>query len=570
MEMENCVTKNKKSDAEIPHENYMETIEDAKGNKQLKSDKLDEICLITERICAEDDELWNIDDTSDSDGDTIGNGIKVFSSFSDIIKEKNSTKLQPERKMLATTKKSSNVCSDTFKTSPIVKECMEQEMETESNILAEKNKDLQYSKDTPIETNFTPYSEEFMEDLPRMREITSKVFAPIKPLLKQSNFSSDSDSETFLNYKEIAKQEIIKHRLIEKELMKQEINKESKFSAKKKKRLQDTEEVTCKKVKNKVNQNSVDSELSMLILENKVRSELGEENIFDKTENDHRPLENDDTSVECFGQPDPRSYWTHLPHNSTDISNTSCSTSLSESSKLSCSYNSSTSVDENSVLSDNLETKYLLNFYNKVFLNDLSSLKEMSEESIEVSPLEECVLEKELSKRISSDNRDVDSDSDSNNFVEDPDIVNPDILHNINLHEYYMQMELLVQKISETPDDQTVLAECLQLLPIPESEHEPKTFTAEDRYNFANGISECEYDIDSEDWNKIMVKRAVVFTAHAGFNIANEESLYVLADVAIDYIKNLAVVMKNNFDIEENSCYPDSIDPINNSLLQVS
>lgn len=67
-----------------------------------------------------------------------------------------------------------------------------------------------------------------------------------------------------------------------------------------------------------------------------------------------------------------------------------------------------------------------------------------------------------------------------------------------------------------------------------------------------------------------MVKRAVIFTAHAGFTIANEESLYVLADVAIDFIKKLAVIMKSNFDIQENNPNSDSIDPINASLIQVS
>jgi len=85
-----------------------------------------------------------------------------------------------------------------------------------------------------------------------------------------------------------------------------------------------------------------------------------------------------------------------------------------------------------------------------------------------------------------------------------------------------------------------------------------------------HGISEYEYEINGEDWNKIMVKRAVIFTAHAGFNIANEESLYVLADVAIDYIKKLAITFKRNFDIQLNSSFPHIVDPITNSLHEVS
>lgn len=220
------------------------------------------------------------------------------------------------------------------------------------------------------------------------------------------------------------------------------------------------------------------------------------------------------------------------------------------------------------------ETELLFNFYNKLYLNDSFIPMEITEDNIddvEVLPINQCNFINTLSKNMRLENSYEDSQlENANDFVEDPDIVNPDILYNIDLNEHHKQMEILVEKITNTPDDITVLNECVQLIPIPQIEHEKKKFTADERLNFMNGITEWEYDIDSDDWNKIMVKRAVIFTAHAGFSIANEESLYVLADVAIDYIKKLAVIMKKNFDIQLQSSCPDSIDPIKNSLLEVS
>lgn len=183
----------------------------------------------------------------------------------------------------------------------------------------------------------------------------------------------------------------------------------------------------------------------------------------------------------------------------------------------------------------------------------------------------ECDLIKNLSNGINLDTIAKTSSENYECFVEDPDIVNLDIMYNINLNEHYKQMAHLVEKISKPYHKVTALLdEYIQLPPIPQIESERKVFTAEERQNFAEGIPEWEYDIDHDDWNKIMVKRAVVFTAHAGFSIANEESLYVLADVAIDYIKKLAVIMKNNFDIQSKSSCADIIDPINNSLQEVS
>lgn len=262
--------------------------------------------------------------------------------------------------------------------------------------------------------------------------------------------------------------------------------------------------------------------------------------------------------------------------NSCDLLGPSCSTDLPG---PSCSTNihsplHSFNLPESSK-DEELETELLFEFYNKSYINN-SFIPKPEEnidtnEDLKVSPIEECNFVKDISKKILLHNSNKDSViENSESYVEDPDVVNPDIMYNINLNEHYIQMDLLVQEISKTSNDVTLLNECMQLTPIPQIEHGEKTFTTEERLNFLNGISEWEYDIDRDDWNKIMVKRAVVFTAHAGFSIANEESLYVLADVAIDYIKKLAVIMKNNFDIQSKASCSDSIDPIDNSLQEVS
>uniref|UniRef100_A0A2S2P726 Bromodomain associated domain-containing protein n=1 Tax=Schizaphis graminum TaxID=13262 RepID=A0A2S2P726_SCHGA len=157
-------------------------------------------------------------------------------------------------------------------------------------------------------------------------------------------------------------------------------------------------------------------------------------------------------------------------------------------------------------------------------------------------------------------------------FQEDPDTVNPDIMYNIDLNEHYKYMDLLVQKIENATSKsakQTVLNECMQLMPIPQIEHEPQLFTDDERSKFSNGICEWEYKIERDDWDKIMIKRAVIFTAHAGFDEANEESLSVLSDIIIHYIKRLAIIMKKNFDLQCQSSCPDKIDPIDNSLQEI-
>jgi len=261
--------------------------------------------------------------------------------------------------------------------------------------------------------------------------------------------------------------------------------------------------------------------------------------------------------------------------NSTNLASSSCSTAWS--SVMSRLLNLSNFSELN--MGNEHTSEHLSNSYDNSNLNGSCKsaiiLKKETKlnEDVKVLPIEKCHLFKDIPTRLTfPSNRVPDPQTENPNcFVEDKDFVNPDILYNINLNEHYKQMDVLVQKISKATDDQTLslLDECVNLMPIPRIEHEKKSFTLEQRLNFLNGIPEWEYEIDGDNWNKIMVKRAVVFTAHAGFSIANEESLYVLADVAIDYIKKLAIIMKRNFDIQLNSSCPDSIDPINNSLQEV-
>lgn len=264
---------------------------------------------------------------------------------------------------------------------------------------------------------------------------------------------------------------------------------------------------------------------------------------------------------------------------SSSLTGPSCSTDITD--KSGSAFKSHYSPDSSkSNMNEQQAPGFLFDFYNKSYgyqkpITISTNNNNESSQEVSVFPIEKCHLIKQLSKNSKfTSNKVTDSQvsEDSECFVEDKDFVNPDISYNISLNEHYKQMDLLVQKISKVTDDQglLILDECIQLMSIPQVTHEQKTFTLEERLNFLNGISEWEYDIDGDDWNKIMVKRAVVFTAHAGFSIANEESLYVLADVAIDYIKKLAIIMKRNFDIQSNSSYPDVIDPINNSLQEVS
>ncbi|CAH1731940.1 unnamed protein product [Aphis gossypii] len=236
------------------------------------------------------------------------------------------------------------------------------------------------------------------------------------------------------------------------------------------------------------------------------------------------------------------------PSYSTDLSGPSCSTSLCD---------PSGSNDSNIKKDNEME-----NLINKIY-NDFFRTIETSKTNTDTN--QDCSKFPKLN--VNNEN-----DGNFECFQEDPDIVNPEIMYNIDLNEHYKYMDLLVQKIENATTKQakqTVLNECMQLMPIPQTEPEPQVFTKEERLKFARGICEWEYKIDRDDWDKIMFKRAVIFTAHAGFDESNEESLQVLSDIIIHYIKEIAIIMKKNFDIQIKSSCPDEIDPINNCLQEI-
>ncbi|XP_050540901.1 uncharacterized protein LOC126905340 [Daktulosphaira vitifoliae] len=215
-------------------------------------------------------------------------------------------------------------------------------------------------------------------------------------------------------------------------------------------------------------------------------------------------------------------------------------------------------METESMLESNSKSKY--SFYkNGVESDDFLGIKhefdkksiEQTKEELTQENIEKCIIDENLY------------------FQEEPDIVDPDIMYNIDLDQHFRKMDFLLQQISNTPDDLRVLDECMQLPPIPQIEFSTKVFTEKERSAFNEGISEWEYEIDRENWNKIMVKRAAVFTAHAGFDLSSEESLYVIADIATDYIKKLAGIMKKHFDSQINNSTFNLFNPIERSLCEV-
>lgn len=103
-----------------------------------------------------------------------------------------------------------------------------------------------------------------------------------------------------------------------------------------------------------------------------------------------------------------------------------------------------------------------MEFYKECFLNDSIEPIKASEDVEEVS-LEKCnyVESGDRSMKLENDNECSNPDE-SNGFIGDPDIINPEIMFNINLNEHYNQMGILVKQISETPDNLTVLNVCLK------------------------------------------------------------------------------------------------------------
>lgn len=219
----------------------------------------------------------------------------------------------------------------------------------------------------------------------------------------------------------------------------------------------------------------------------------------------------------------------------------------------------------------------LFSYFEKISHDNLESMSE-SNETIELKDVENNdTLEKKkliefdllqylLENVKLEDNNEVQNNSEC--FVEDRIIINPNIMYNIELKLHLKKMQLLADQVSKTPDDSTVLNKCMELVSIPEIKHRQQIITEECK-PFPEDISESNcYNIQHKDWDKIMVSQAVIL-CHVGFDFTSKDTLYLLRDEAINYIKRFAGIMKKNFDIQSKSSSPSSIDPILNSLHEM-
>ncbi|XP_027850373.2 uncharacterized protein LOC114129747 [Aphis gossypii] len=219
----------------------------------------------------------------------------------------------------------------------------------------------------------------------------------------------------------------------------------------------------------------------------------------------------------------------------------------------------------------------LFSYFEKISHDNLESMSESNEiieikdvennDTLEKKKLIEFDLHQYLLENVKlEDNNEVQNNSEC--FVEDRIIINPNIMYNIELKSHLKKMQLLADQVSQTPDDSTVLNKCMELMSIPEIKHGQQIITEECK-PFPENISESNcYNIQHKDWDKIMVSQAVVL-CHVGFDFTSKDTLYLLRDEAINYIKRFAGIMKKNFDIQSKSSSPSSIDPILNSLQEM-
>lgn len=189
------------------------------------------------------------------------------------------------------------------------------------------------------------------------------------------------------------------------------------------------------------------------------------------------------------------------------------------------------------------------------------------DDTFEKKKLIECDLLQYVLENVKfEDNNEAQNNSEC--FVGDKIIINPDLMYNIELKLHLKKMQLLAEQVFKTPDDLTVLNKCMELMSIPEMKKGRQIITEECRP--LSDISESNYyNIQHKDWNKIIVNQAVVLS-HSGFDFASKDTLYLIRDEAVNYIKRLAGIMKKNFDTQSNSSSPSNIDPIQNSLQEVN
>ncbi|XP_015364477.1 PREDICTED: uncharacterized protein LOC107162203 [Diuraphis noxia] len=243
------------------------------------------------------------------------------------------------------------------------------------------------------------------------------------------------------------------------------------------------------------------------------------------------------------------------------------------------------SYDENNIISNGFsDSLYTDNFYCSLYSTSLSSpnishfscLPETKEDiedfetlSLENSNLINDTLECDLLQYVLDNIKFEDNDrvyKNSECFIGNRIISNPDIMYNIELRLHLKKMQLFAEQISKTPSDLTVLNKCMELMSIPKMK---KGQQITEKCGSLSEDSGLNYnDNQHMDRNKIIVNQ-VAEHSHTEFDFTSKDTLFVLNDQSIDDIKRLADIMKNNFDIQSKSSTMISIDPIQNRLQEI-
>lgn len=261
--------------------------------------------------------------------------------------------------------------------------------------------------------------------------------------------------------------------------------------------------------------------------------------------------------------------------NVSDLSSCTGLPGSSSSMKLSCAPTLCSSFNKgvSNNIDPNIKKKHLFN--DTVRSNDFHVPIKKSEdnskinEDIKLLSIEEWNAVKDLFKTMTLENSNKDPQiEDIKYFIKKFNVVNPVIIYNIRLYEHHKKMNILAKQISICTDYVQLLDECKELKPIPRFENELPIFTKKKRLNYFKDLSKMEYNVGTDDWNKIIVELSGVFSDHIGFQIDDEDGKNVLSNVAIEYIKKLAV-MKKNSNIQLGSP-PNSIDDSILNRQQVS
>lgn len=243
------------------------------------------------------------------------------------------------------------------------------------------------------------------------------------------------------------------------------------------------------------------------------------------------------------------------------------------------------SYDENNTISNSFSD--MDNFYCSLYSTSLSSPSNISHFSCSLETKEdvedfetlslvksnlindtlECELLQYVLENVNfEDNNGVYKNSEC--FVGNRIIGNPEIMYNIELRLHLRKMQLLAEQVSKTPYDLTVLNKCMELTSIPEMKKGQQMIT-EECGPLPEVISISSYNNQYKDRNKIKVNQ-VAEHSHTKFDFTSRDTLFLLRDKSIDDIKRLADMMKTNFDIQSKSSTTSTIEPIQNRLQEVN